>query len=59
MPARAASLVAARVPEAVDFSDAREPTARASGSLSIYRHPADRNAAATGVDLGRALDLNA
>ncbi|MFG0326361.1 MAG: hypothetical protein ACF8SC_03710 [Phycisphaerales bacterium JB037] len=43
------------------------PTARADdalpsgrlGSYSIYRHPADRNAAATGVDLGRILDANA
>lgn len=29
------------------------------GAYSIYRHPADRNAAATGVDLGRILDANA
>ncbi len=28
-----------------------------SGSLPMYRHPADRNAAATGVVLGKSLDI--
>jgi len=30
-----------------------------SGSLQMYRHPADKNAAATGVSVGRAVDLDA
>lgn len=53
---RTARLVAGVVPGAVDFSgDAPRPAA----ALPLYRHPADRNAAATGVSLGRLLDTNA
>lgn len=44
-------LVAARVRTPVDFA----PTAAAP--MDIYRHPADRNAAATGVRLGTSLDV--
>jgi len=58
-----ARLVAARVPGAIDFTETGDPEpARGRGPaapLSLYRHPADRNAAATGVDLGRAIDLDA
>ena len=49
--AKANPLVAARVRMPVDFA----PTA--AGPLDIYRHPADRNAAATGVSLGSSLDV--
>ena len=50
-------LVAATVPGGVDFSgDQPRP---ATASLPLYRHPADRNAAATGVELGRSLDVQA
>lgn len=53
--AEAPGLVAAVVPGRVDFSG---PTARPGGaSLPIYTHPADRNAAATGVAIGRSLDV--
>ncbi|MFT5422967.1 MAG: hypothetical protein ACI89L_000736 [Phycisphaerales bacterium] len=37
---------------------AATPAARAPGSsLAFYRHPADTNAAATSIDLGRSLDV--
>lgn len=53
---RLGRLVAAVVPGGVEFSgDSPRP---ASSSLPFYRHPADRNAAATGVSLGRVLDTN-
>lgn len=45
-------LVAAVVPGRVDFSGT-EPTQ----TMSLYRHPADRNAAATGVHAGRVIDV--
>ena len=60
MPAAAAApaasrMVAAMVPGSVDFlSDSSAP---AGNALPMYRHPADRNAAATGVDAGRVLDV--
>lgn len=52
-----AKLIAGRVPGAIDFTDdAPKPSAE---TLPFYRHPADRNAAATAIDLGRALDTEA
>jgi hypothetical protein len=48
---KANPLVAARVRTPVDFAPA------ASASLDIYRHPADRNVAATGVRVGTSLDV--
>ncbi|MCB9846643.1 MAG: hypothetical protein H6811_11745 [Phycisphaeraceae bacterium] len=48
-------LVAAGVPGKVSFSE----DGSAAPSLSLYRHPAERNAAATGVDLGKRLDVTA
>lgn len=48
-------LVAAVVPGRVDFSGA-EPT-QSQPTLAMYRHPADKNAAATGVAVGRKLDV--
>ncbi len=53
-------LVAAQV-EPIDLArDVATVTGRpAEGSLPMYRHPADRNQAATAVALGRALDLKA
>lgn len=53
--ARVRSLVAARVPGRVDF-DAPAPH-RSAGTLQMYRHPADKNAAAVAVDLGTRLDV--
>lgn len=48
-------LVAGVVPGRVDFSGA-EPV-QSQPSLAMYRHPADKNAAATGVAVGRKLDV--
>lgn len=53
--AGAAKLVAGVVPGRIDFSgDA--PTQNTS-AIAMYRHPADRNAAATGVSAGRLIDI--
>ncbi|MCH8270855.1 MAG: hypothetical protein IH985_06550 [Planctomycetes bacterium] len=50
-------VVAGRVPGSIDFSaDATRPTGPA---IPMYRHPADRNVAATRVGLGRLIDLDA
>jgi len=49
-------LAAAKVEKAADFVT---PSAPSTGSLPMYRHPADRNAAATGVQVGRVIDFNA
>lgn len=49
-------LVAGVVPGGVSFDQSGE--ARPTGSaIPFYRHPADRNAAATAVTVGRALDV--
>lgn len=50
-----ARLVAGVVPGGVDFSG--EAPMPASAMPSLYRHPADRNAAATGVAAGRSVDI--
>ncbi len=51
------SLVAGVVPGGIDFSgDRARPT---DAALPMYNRPADRNAAATGVQLGRILDIRA
>jgi len=59
-PARSqgiARLVAAAVPGGVEFSG--DGPVASPGALSLYRHPADRNVAATGVVVGRSLDVEA
>ncbi len=49
-------LVAAVVPGGVRFDgETPQPTVEA---IPFYRHPADKNAAATSVNLGRVLDTN-
>ncbi len=48
-------LVAAQVPGIVDFSSGEARPGAAT--LPMYRHPADRNAAATSVAVGRAIDI--
>lgn len=52
---RVRGLVGAVVPGRVDFSGAE--ARHDPDSLPMYRHPAERNAAATGVALGRVLDV--
>lgn len=59
---KVASLVAARVPGTVDFTEpasaGRAATNDAPQSVPMYRHPADRNTVATAVHAGRILDVN-
>lgn len=52
---RLSALVAARVPGQIDFSASGQPVA--AGALPLYRHPADKNAAATALSAGRSLDV--
>jgi hypothetical protein len=49
-------LVAAKVSVPTNFT----PSAPVSdgAAFPMYRHPADKNAAATGVSVGRSLDVN-
>ena len=49
-------LVAGVVPGGVDFREGGEARP-SSDTLPLYRHPADKNAAATAVDVGRRLDV--
>lgn len=56
LPSAAHRLVGARVAGKVDFSG-DQPVPSAAGTLAMYRHPADRNAAATSVSIGRSLDV--
>lgn len=57
-PAGIDRLVAATVPGRVDF-DAPSLSLSAPGAYTMHGRPADRNAAAVGVQSGRALDLQA
>jgi hypothetical protein len=50
----ASRMVAATVGGRIDF---QEPASQTDGALPMYRHPADRNAAATAVNAGRVLDV--
>lgn len=53
--AKLRQIVAGVVPGRVDFSgDTPTPSGAA---IPLYRHPADRNMAATSVNVGRALDV--
>ena len=57
-PISAASrIVAAQVPGRVSFAGS-EPQA-AEAPLAFYRHPADKNAAATAINAGKTLDIQA
>lgn len=58
--ARIDRIVGATVPGRVDFDDASFLSAGSlsvGGALSMYSRPGDRNAAATGVSVGRSLDI--
>lgn len=48
------ALVAGTVPGKAEFSGSIQP--KAPGAYTMYGRPADANAAATGVSLGRAID---
>ena len=56
-PQGLSNLVAGKV--SVEPSYAPAAQSFEDGALPMYRNPADKNAAATGVVLGRKLDLNA
>jgi len=51
-------LVGGVVPGGVEFGDG-SAVRPSSGALPMYRHPADKNAAATAVSVGRKLDVSA
>ncbi len=51
-------LVAGSVPGKVDFT-ANGTAIASTTAIPLYRHPADKNAAATGVSAGRIVDINA
>ena len=53
---QARALLGAAVPGRVDFSAS---TPMPSAALAMYAHPADRNAAATGVHAGKLIDTRA
>ncbi len=48
-------IVAGMVPGKIDFSGPT-PT-QTTSAIPMYRHPADKNAAATAVDAGRVIDV--
>ncbi len=56
LAANVSRLAAAKVVKAADFVP---PSATGGPSLPMYRHPADKNIAATGVQLGRSIDFSA
>jgi hypothetical protein len=57
-PAGARRLVAGAVSVPVDFDiPVTAAPAPSRGALAMYRHPADKNAAATAVNVGRSVDL--
>jgi hypothetical protein len=58
---KTSSLVAGRVPDCADLRSANvaamNHAANPSGSLSFYRNPAEKNAAATGIAQGKIIDI--
>ena len=47
-----------RVPGSIDFSaSVPQQSSGLGGGLAMYRHPYDKNAAATGVESGKAIDV--
>lgn len=50
-------LLGARVPGGVEFSGDDAMPRKGEMIIPFYRHPADRNAAATNIQIGRALDV--
>lgn len=56
LPSAAQKLIGATVPGRVDFYGST-PTQTTDSSFQLYRHPAEKNAAATAVSIGRSLDV--
>ncbi len=59
-PTNVQRLVAATVPGKIDFivgANGASTPMPATGALPMYRNPADKNAAAVGVEAGRMLDI--
>ena len=50
-------LIAAKVPQRMDFEVPLSARRNVSEAFNLYRHPADRNNAATGIELGRRVDV--
>lgn len=51
-------LVAAVVPGRIDFTQ-DQPVQNTAGAMPFYRHPADKNSAATRIAVSTKIDLNA
>jgi len=51
------SLVAGVVPGGITFDDATGIATPTRDAIPMYRHPADRNAAAVAIELGRSIDV--
>ncbi|MCC6321453.1 MAG: hypothetical protein IT438_08485 [Phycisphaerales bacterium] len=56
-PSAAQALVAAVVPGGVNFREDGSAAQPSAPVIQMYRHPADKNAAATAVQVGRRLDV--
>jgi hypothetical protein len=50
-------LVAATVAGSIDFSASAPQQVAAGGAMPMYRHPYDKNAAATSIASGKAIDV--
>ncbi len=57
IPSGPQRLVAGKVAGGVNFVGGSGATNPTNGVYAMYSHPADRNAAATGVALGRRIDV--
>ncbi len=57
LPTAAQRLVGATVPGRVDFSGDKPAQVAGGSTLAMYTRPADKNAAATAVTIGRSLDV--
>lgn len=56
-PGAVGSLVAGVVPGGVSFKEDGSTAQPSAPAIQMYRHPADKNAAATAVQVGRRLDV--
>lgn len=57
LPSAAQRLVAGVVAGGIEFGGETARPSAPAPSLQMYRHPADKNAAATAVRVGRSLDV--